>query len=830
MLSFATVRERWHSFAGGFVVLFLGMALVSMSVLALASARPRVPDRLAGAPVFVSAPRAERAEGSFAPDRPWSPETVTSLLGRLSAIPGVAQAVPERTFYAQPILDGRPVPSERGYAWSTAMLAPYRLIAGTAPRNGEVVVDRSLGLAPGTRVSVLTAPGPVTYTVSGTVDGPGVFLDDAEAASLSAGVRAIGLVVEPGANVAAIAKSATVISAATEEISATTEDKAGTPSEGSVSGQEPAFAGSPTADATMPPTSVTPSQKVGDVLTGDDRSVLESRDDERTRWIGMQVLTGMFVLSALVSVLVVGSTFAVGVAQRRREFGLLRAVGATPRQVRAMVYGEALVVGVAATAAGVAAGALLAPMLGGVLVDVGFEPAGFTVGLSLLPLAGSFAGGVVLTLVAVWSASRRAARVSPLEALREADVDNRPMPRLRWITGLALCALGVASAVSSDSEGAFVMSGLVAAVGVIAGLALLSPVVVPPVARLASWPFTRGRGAVGMLVRENARSSVRRTAATATPVLVTVGCAVLITGMVQTTAAGFAAVRATTIRANAVIVPDGTPGLTDASGGDSSLFSAVFEANGDPLSVLGATPELLEKAGDTSGPLDVLRPDDRILLADWLAEERGLRPGAVLPVSFEDGTSARLTVAGTVENADADALVSRDLLRRHDPAVLADEAYVVGAAADPGPGARVVDVATYAAEADAEEDRLVWIATLLLVVVSTAYAAVAIVNTMVMSAAGRGRDLEVLRLSGATPRQVRGTVAAESGLVVLLGAGLGLVVALPALFGIRGAFAEAMNAEVPLVIPWPFIGGLIAVCLVLAAGSAVLAATTKVGH
>nr|WP_062332369.1 FtsX-like permease family protein [Herbidospora sakaeratensis] len=870
MLSFATVRERWHSFAGGFVVLFLGMALVSMSFLALASAGPRVPDRLAGAPVFVSAPRADRADGSFAPDRPWSPETVTSLLGRLSAIPGVAQAVPDRTFYAQPIINGRPATSERGHAWSTAMLAPYRLTAGTAPREGEVVVDRSLGLTPGTRVSVLTAPGPVTYTVSGTIDGTGVFLNDAEAASLSAGVRAIGLVAEPGADVAAIAKAAGAISvgeeagatskggvsgrqldipaksglieetgagmltvghptrhalhpASTPEIDVTAAEAAMLSTgraEGDVPRQKPDLAGPETDDAT--------GQRIGDVLTGDDRSLLESRDDERTRWIGMQVLTGMFVLSALVSVLVVGSTFAVGVAQRRREFGLLRAVGATPRQVRAMVYGEALVVGVAATAAGVAAGALLAPVLGGVLVDVGFEPAGFTVGLSPLPLAGSFAGGVVLTLVAVWSASRRAARVSPLEALREADVDNRPMPRLRWITGLALCALGVASAVGSDSEGAFVMSGLVAAVGVIAGLALLSPVVVPPVARLASWPFTRGRGALGMLVRENARSAVRRTAATATPVLVTVGCAVLITGMVQTTAAGFAAVRATTIRADAVVVPDGTPGLTDASGGDSSLFSALFEANGDPLSVLGATPELLDKAGETSGPLDELRHDDRILLADWLAEERGLRPGAVLPVSFEDGTSARLTVAGTVQNADADALVSRELLRKHDPVVLADEAYVVGAATDPGPGARVVDVATYAAEADAEEDRLVWIATLLLVVVSTAYAGVAIVNTMVMSAAGRVRDLEVLRLSGATPRQVRGTVAAESALVVLIGAGLGLVVALPALLGIRGAFAEAMRTDVPLVIPWPLIGGLIAVCLVLAAGSSMLAATTKV--
>ncbi|MEV0590519.1 ABC transporter permease [Nonomuraea cavernae] len=783
MLSFATLRERWPSFAGGFVVLFLGMAMVSMSVLALASAGARVPDRLAGTPVFVSVPTIERGDGNFAPDRPWSPEAVASLRERLGAIPGVAHAVPDRTFYAQPVIGGKPVAGDRGYAWSAAMLAPYTLVAGTAPREGEVALDRSLGLAPGERVSVLTVHGPVTYTVSGTVNGPGVYLSDAEAARLSAGVRVIGLVTEPGADIAAVATAA---------------------------------------------------RAAGVVRTGDGRGVLETREHERTRWIGLQVLTAMAALSAFVSILVVGSTFAVGVAPRRRELGLLRAVGATPRQVRRMVYGEALLVGVTATAAGVAAGASLGPVLGDVLISAGFEPPGFAVRLSPLPLAGSFAVGVVVTLAGVWSASRRAARVRPLEALREAEVDDRPMPRVRWIAGAAFCALGLAAAAgSAGSAGsaAFVMSGLVAAIGVIAGLALLSPAIVPPVARLVSWPLVRGRGAIGMLVRENALTAVRRTAATATPVLITVGCAVLITGMVQTTAAAFAEVRATTIRADAVIVPDGTPGLTDAAasaaGAESSLFTALFEPDGGVLSAIGATPELLERAGDVqvvSGSLDALRNEDRVLVADWLAEDRGLRPGSTLPVSFEDGTSASPTVAGVVREAGADVLLSREVLRRHDPVALAGEAYVAGATVPPGPGARVVDVPTYSAEADAEEDRLVWIATVLLVVVSTAYAGVAIVNTMVMSAAGRVRDLAVLRLSGATVRQVLGTVAAESVLVVLLGTGLGLVVALPALLGMRRAFATAMHADVSLVVPWPLIVGVIAVCLALAACAAVLAA------
>ncbi len=208
--------------------------------------------------------------------------------------------------------------------------------------------------------------------------------------------------------------------------------------------------------------------------------------------------------------------------------------------------------------------------------------------------------------------------------------------------------------------------------GVIAGLALLSPVVVPPVARLVSSALRRGRGAVGMLVRENARTAVRRTAATATPVLVTVGCAVLITGMVQTTAAGFAAVRATTIRADAVIVPDGTPGLTDAAGGESSLFSASSSRTAT-LSARSAPPRnswrepVRPPARSTP-----LRHDDRIL-GGRLAG-RGPRP----ETGRDDAGVLRRRHLGTTDRrrhrqgrrrrrADLPGPAPRDTTRRSSP-------------------------------------------------------------------------------------------------------------------------------------------------------------------
>ncbi len=189
MLSFATVRERWHSFAGGFVVLFLGMTLVSMSALALTSSGPRrCPTACAGTPVFVSAPKIERGDGNFAPDRPWSPAA-----GHRPARPadrdprGDDTRSPTGPSTHNRSSKAAPRPSERGYAWSTAMLAPYPLAAGTAPDKGEVVLDRSLGLpARGTGVRADRArPGGLHRVRHG--QRARVYLNDTEAARISAG-------------------------------------------------------------------------------------------------------------------------------------------------------------------------------------------------------------------------------------------------------------------------------------------------------------------------------------------------------------------------------------------------------------------------------------------------------------------------------------------------------------------------------------------------------------------------------------------------------------------------------------------------------------------
>ncbi|WP_433129970.1 FtsX-like permease family protein [Micromonospora sp. CA-240977] len=783
--------------ASAFVAVAIGVALVAAATLLLASGRPQVPDRLARAAVVVQSPEAGASADSFLPTRPWSATATEGLVDRLAALPGVAAAVPDRTFYAQPLVDGRPAGTDtgredahQGHGWSSARLGGLRLTAGEPPdRPGEVVVDSALGLRSGAPVTVLTAAGPEPYTVTGLVDAPGVQVADEVAAALAPGVRAIGLVLAPGADPERVAAAARGV--------------------------------------------VGPD---GQVLTGDARGALEPRNDARTRWIGMQVLTGTAVLAGFVTVFVVASTFAFTVAQRRRELGLLRAVGATGRQVRRMVYVDALLVGASAGLVGLLVGALLAPLLGRLLVDVGFEPSTFRVRYTPWPVALSLVAGPVIALLAVWSASRRAARVRPMEALREAAVEQRPIGRLRVGVGALLVAAGVALSVGTATSGEARVAAqyaLYAVMALVAGATVLSPAVVGPVVRLLRSPVRRSGGAIGMLVRGGALTATRRTASTAAPVLLTVAFAVLVSGMVRTTTAAYAAGRADNVNAGWIVVPDRAPGLSDqavtGTGGTALLPTTVFRTDpatvpaDRPLTALGVDPVGFAAANRAltvvAGSLDDLRGDDTVVVT----ASANLRPSEPYAVVFADGelVSLRVVAVVTDDSLPGDLLLPRAVVRTHDPSALTSTVYVRDRI-DPPVGARVVDVATWAAEADAAEDRLVWLFTLLLIGVSAGYGAIAVANTVVLAAAGRAADLRLVRLAGATRRQVIGLVTAESAVVVLIGALLGGTVAFVGLLSIRAGLAEQVGAPVDLVVPWSVIAGVVGLCLLLSALASIL--------
>ena len=756
-LAWQMVRHRFAGFAGTFVAITLGVAVVAGAGTLWASSRPQAPARYDHSPVLVQPPEIAVNEYGNTEYRPWTDAEAVALAARLAAVPGVTAAVPDPAFYVQRVVAGRATGDpERsrtdGHPWSATALGGHRLTAGRPPAApGEVALA---GAAPGGTVTVLTAAGPATWTVTGTVDGPGLYVADDVALRLAAGVTAIGLTVsgDPGPVAAAVRRIA--------------------------------------GDA--------------EVRTGADRARLEPEATTRTRWIGAQLLIAMVGLASFVAVFVVSSTCALSAAQRRREIGLLRAVGATPGQVRRLMYAETLVVAVLGGLAGSTLGALAAPPLAGPFVRAGLEPAGFTVSPQPVALAAAFATGIVVALAGVWTAARRSSRVPALDALREAAVERRPMTPARWVLGLAGAAGGVAllAAVPSLPVGARSTAGLGAAMLLLSAAAVLAPVVIVPLVRAVTWPWRRA--ATGMLVREGTLAGVRRVASTAAPVLLTVGFTVLLTGTVATISEVIAIDETAQIPAATVLAPDGTPGLSEA---------AVAGQPGVPR-----LPTRVQLGrGATAAGFDALGvPDaDGLVLDGETAAEAGVRAGDAVSLRWADGTVTELAVRAVRADNPAPVVLPRADVRAHDPQALT-EAVLLDGPARPAPGARPLTARAYVQLDIDAEGRLLDVFLAVLIGLSAGYTGLAVANTLLMATAARRPEFRALRLAGAGTGQVLRVGTAEALLAVLTGTVLGAAVAAVSLTGVSSAVEAELRMPVPIVVPWGAAAAVTLACAVVA--------------
>ncbi|MCF2128461.1 ABC transporter permease [Strepomyces sp. STD 3.1] len=803
MLSVAlrTLRTRWATFAGSFVALSLGVALLAVTGLALASsldAPGRKPERFAAAPVVV------RGQDTLRVPTPVGDRT--HELARPRAVPAGTVAELERL--GRVVADRSfPVRAEGGpgdlvgHPWSTAAFAPYAIDAGRAPRtDGEVVVTGGWA-APGERLR--TDRG--TVRVVGTVPDRGfehaVFYTDSEAARLSP----VSLQLTVDADAPAV---------------------------------RDAVRGSPGVR----------------VLTGDDRRLADA-DPHRDR----EALTAMNAMfgtaggvTAFVSVFVVASTFAFTVAQRRREFGLLRTAGATPGQLRALVLAEALAVGVLASAAGCGLGAWGAPHLAARVVDGGLAPAWFTIGDHTWPYHMAFWTGLLVALCGVLAASWRAGRTGPAQALREASVDTGAMTWGRWLFGgglllTALVTLGIALA--GDPGGLLHRKTYVSRpMLLITAVAMLAPVVVGPLSRLLARLPARLRGATGLLVRENAAAGVRRTAAVAAPVLVTVALAGSLLGATATldgaeaaetrertaaafvvTAAGGAGLDARTVDRlrsvpGTVVSPTASSAVYVLEEG-TALIRSDARAVADP-EALAATARLPLTQGRTTGL------DDASIIVNEEWERHSV--GRSVRVWLGDGTRRTLRIAAVMATGTGGNGVY--VTRANAPGAPVDRVDVaLAAGADAGAvaaglreavgatGGRVSSRDEWVAAASPGTNGTTRAGLLLVLGIALLYTGISLVNTMVMATAGRGRELAVLRLAGATRRQVLRVVGAESLLVVAVGALLGLAVAGLNLAGMWGAL-RLLSVDTTIELPWAALGGVAACCAVLAVVASVVPA------
>ncbi|PAN02569.1 ABC transporter permease [Streptomyces sp. Alain-F2R5] len=797
-----TLRTRWATLVGSFVALSLGVALLTVTGLALASsldAPDRAPERFAAAPVVVRGQDALRVPTPVGDrtERLAQPRAVPA--GTVAELRRLGRVVEDRSFAVR---------AERGpgdlvgHPWSTAAFAPYGIDAGRAPRAaGEVVVTGDWA-APGERLRTDRGVVEVVGTVPDRGFENAVFYTDAEAARLSP--VSLQLVVD--------------------------------------------------ADASAVRDAVRGSAGVR-VLTGDERRYADA-DPERDS----EAMTAMNALfgtaggvSAFVSVFVVASTFAFAVAQRRREFGLLRTAGATPGQVRRTVLAEGLAVGAVASAAGCALGSYGAPHLAAWVVDEGLAPAWFSIGDHTWPYHTAFWTGLLVALCGAVTASWRAGRTGPAQALREVSVDTRTMTRGRWLSGgglllTALVTLGIALA-GDPGDLLHRKTYVTRPMLLITAVALLAPVVVRPLTRLLAWPPARLPGAAGMLVRENAAAGVRRTAAVAAPVLVTVALAGSLLGATATlNKAGATETRERTTADFVVEAPgDGgfdaetvdrlraVPGAATVSPASSTAVYVLEEgvalvrsdarAVADPAA-LSATARLPLAAGRAT---DL---DDGSIIVNEEWERHSV--GESVRVWLGDGTERKLRIAAvmTTGTGDNGAYVTS----ANAPGVPVDRVDVtVAAGADAGAvadglrdavgpsGGQVSSRDEWVAAASPQTNGTTRAGLLLVLGIALLYTGISLVNTMVMATSDRTRDLGVLRLAGATRWQVLRLVGAESLTVVVVGAVLGLVVAVLNLAGMWAALRLLSVHSAP-DLPWTPLAGVVATCAVLAVTASVIPA------
>ncbi|MBT8225680.1 MAG: ABC transporter permease [Dactylosporangium sp.] len=238
------------------------------------------------------------------------------------------------------------------------------------------------------------------------------------------------------------------------------------------------------------------------------------------RYASADTLLGMELgLAAFIAVFIVGTTFAFTVEQRRRDLALLRLTGASRGQVRTLLLGEAFLLGTVGSGLGILVGLPLMRMQAWMLTEFAFVPPGFSAQWRSWIIFVGVGTGVGVSLLGVLTASARASKLRPLEALRDSGRPARTMTPSRWIIGTLPLAGGIAMLTMVPhlgTEQAKRMSTLVSMVLVIA-FAALAPLLAQLVGGLLT-PVLRGR--LGQLAQANLRDGVRRSAATAAPIMV----------------------------------------------------------------------------------------------------------------------------------------------------------------------------------------------------------------------------------------------------------------------------------------------------------------------
>jgi putative ABC transport system permease protein len=545
-----------------------------------------------------------------------------------------------------------------------------------------------------------------------------------------------------------------------------------------------------------------------EVLTGQElaEDTAAQINDTIGRFLGTALLAFAFV-ALLVGAFLIFNTFTIIVAQRTRELALLRCLGASRRQVLTSVLVESAIVALAASLVGLGLGLgiavllkwLLSTLLGADIPTTGIEFQPRTVVVSLLV-------GLVVTVLAALLPALKATRVPPVAALQpETAFAPTGFRKRRIVLGVLVTAVGVAALLAGlfRSEGNPLVNVASGAVIVFFGVAILSPLIARPLARVIGWPFVRAFRLPGTLARENAMRNPRRTASTAAALMIGLALVAFVSIFAASIKASTTEILEESVSADYILINDNfqpfTPEAAERLGEQPQLAAVAgmrlgpWKLNGANKTLLAVDPAAYQqvvKTETTAGSLGDLASGG-LAVKDTVAEANGWTVGERVAMEFPRNGVQQVPVKAIYKdnslNGDfllglvdyergfADQADSQILVKAAPGVAPADSRAAVDRVMADFPNVTVRDQAEFRAEQARQIDQIINLFYLLLLL-AVVIALFGIVNTLGLSIFERIRELGLLRAVGATRAQLRSMIRWEAVIIAVLGAVLGLAV------------------------------------------------------
>jgi putative ABC transport system permease protein len=739
-----------------------------------------------------------------------------SLAAAVRRLPGVASVDPSVAGYAQFVSGGSAIGgagSALGFSFDpNRQLSSVRLVQGSAPSAADdVVMDRGTAtkyhFQVGDRVRVLSGGPPQSFTITGivtfgTADNlagatlAGFDLPTAQALFNTRGdYDAINILAKPGADNIRLQRAIAKILPPDVQV---------------VSGQTVA-------------------------------SELSSAVSNALSFLSTALLV-FALISLFVGAFTIFNTFSITVGQRTRELALLRIVGASRRQVFRSVLGEAVLVGLAASLIGLGLGVLAAVALKALLGAFGITLPSAPLVFEARTVVLALAVGVGITVISAIGPARRAVRIAPVAALVATREEQAESLRRRVTIGGLAATGGIAALVAGLTAPAILLVGL-GAVAVFIAAGMLAPIVARPMSSMLGRPLGALFGAPGRLGRENSMRSPRRTAQTASALMVGISLVSVIAVLGASLSQSARTNLESAVAADYIITGPSSGFSTSLTAAVSripgvstvtNVYKGQFELRGSLSSLAGVTPADLPRTVHlalTAGSGARALAAGRLLIDTTTASAQHLSVGSAVPVTFAQTGPATMRIGGIFKANPliGSYLVGAGFFRSHfhNPLPVA-----VLISAQPGAGHVERAINNYlgvypnvgvqsraqfeqAQQATVNQELgLVYVLLALAIVV----ALIGIVNTLMLSVFERTHELGLLRAVGMKRRQVRAMIRSEALIIALFGAIIGVIIGT----GLGVAFAASLKQQgiTEIAIPYASLIGFLVLAALLGLAAA----------